>query len=88
MVATLDADARAKIGWTEALARENRARWCIGAGRAALRAKRFDRARRLHLEVLRGGPGMSLRLRALSGVAASAARLDLPGAWRRLRGRA
>jgi glycosyltransferase involved in cell wall biosynthesis len=88
VVATLDADARAKIGWTEALARENRARWCIGAGRAALRAKRFDRARRLHLEVLRGGPGVSLRLRALSGVAASAARLDLPGAWRRLRGRA
>jgi glycosyltransferase involved in cell wall biosynthesis len=88
VVATLDADARGAIGWTEALSRENRARWCIGAGRAALRARRYDRARRLHLEVLRGGPGLPLRLRALAGVAASTARVDLPHAWRRLRGRA
>ncbi len=88
VVATLDGEARAAIGWTEALARENRTRWCIGAGRAALRAGRFDRARRLHLEALRGAPSVPLRLRALAGVAASTARLDLPGAWRRLRGRA
>ncbi|WP_242345038.1 glycosyltransferase family 2 protein [Anaeromyxobacter terrae] len=88
VVATLDDDARAAVGWTEALARENRTRWCIGAGRAALRAGRFDRARRLHLEALRRAPSVSLQLRALSGVAASTARLDLPGAWRRLRRRA
>jgi hypothetical protein len=88
VVSTLDPAARDAVGWTEVLARENRARWCIGAGRAALRAGRFARARRLHLEALRAGPGLALRLRALSGVAASASRLDLPGTWRRLRGRA
>jgi glycosyltransferase involved in cell wall biosynthesis len=88
VVATLDAPTRAAMGWTEAHARENRARWCIGAGRAALRARRFGRARRLHAEALRLGPGLSLRLRALSGLAASATGLDLPGIWRRLRGRA
>ena len=82
VVARLDPAARAAMGWTDALARENRARWCIGAGRAR-RA-----ARRLHAEALRLGPGVSLRLRALSGLAASLARVDLPTAWRRLRGRA
>jgi glycosyltransferase involved in cell wall biosynthesis len=88
VVAKLDPATRAAMGWTEALARENRARWCIGAGRAALRAHRFGRARRLHAEALRLGPGVGLRLRALSGLAASASGLDLPGIWRRLRGRA
>lgn len=88
VVSTLEPDAREELGWTDALARENRARWYLGAGRAALRAGRFDRARRLHLEALRRGSGVALRLRALSGVAASASRLDLPGTWRRLRGRA
>jgi len=49
---------------------------------------RFARARRLHLEALRQAPDAPLRLRALSGAAASAARVDLLGTWRRLRGRA
>jgi glycosyltransferase involved in cell wall biosynthesis len=88
VVRGLDAEARTAVGWTERLARENRARWCIGAGRAALRSGRFARARRLHLEALREAPDVSLRLRALSGAVASAARVDLPGTWRRLRGRA
>jgi hypothetical protein len=88
VVALLEPGARTAMGWTEARARENRSRWCIGAGRAALRARRFGRARRLHAEALRLAPFVSLRLRALAGLAASAAGVDLPGIWRRLRGRA
>lgn len=88
VTASLDPRALEAVGWTPALARANWARWCIGCGRAALRAGRFDRARRLNAAALRRAPGVVLRLKALSGLASSAAGLDLPTAWRGLRGRA
>jgi glycosyltransferase involved in cell wall biosynthesis len=85
VAAQLDPGAREAVGWTEALERENWARWCIGAGRAALRAGRFDRARRLHAAALRRGPGVSFRLKAISGLASAAIGVDLQTTWRRVR---
>jgi glycosyltransferase involved in cell wall biosynthesis len=73
------------IGWTPALDRLNRSRWTIACGRAALRAERFGRARRLHAAVLREGPGVTLRGKALSGLAGATLGIDLPTAWRKMR---
>lgn len=88
VTASLDPGERAAVGWTPAEERANWARWCLGCGRAALRAGRFDRARRLSTAALRRSPGVALRLKALSGLASAATRIDLPSTWRRLRGRA
>jgi glycosyltransferase involved in cell wall biosynthesis len=84
VTAALDPAALAAVGWTPALDRLNRARWRMGCARAALRAERFDRARRLSAAVLRDGPGLALRGKAASALAAATLRLDLPTAWRRL----
>jgi glycosyltransferase involved in cell wall biosynthesis len=85
VVEALDAEALARVGWTPALTRANWAEWAIGCGRAALRAGRFDRARRLHAAVLRAGPGVHYRAKALGGLVSASTGVDLPGAWRALR---
>ncbi len=85
VAAALDPAARAAVGWTPAVERANWARRCIGCGRAALRAGRFERARRLHAAVLRRAPGIGFRLKALSGLASAAIGVDLPTTWRRVR---
>jgi glycosyltransferase involved in cell wall biosynthesis len=76
---------RATVGWTPALERANRAKWTIACGRAALRASRFARARRLFLATLRDAPGF--RRKAAIGVASTWLGADLSGAWRRMRTR-
>jgi glycosyltransferase involved in cell wall biosynthesis len=83
----LEPEERARVGWTAELERYNWARWIIGCGRAALRHGRFDRARRLHLAALAGGPGIPVRVKALSGLASSTFSVDLPTLWHRLAGR-
>lgn len=88
VAAALGPRERAAVGWTPAAERANWARWCIGCGRAALRAGRFDRARRLNAAALRRAPGLLFRLKAASGLASATIRVDLPTAWRHLRGRA
>jgi glycosyltransferase involved in cell wall biosynthesis len=87
VVSRLDPATLSAVGWTEALAAANRAEWLIGLGRATLRAGRFDRARRLHLAALGDGPGLRYRSKGLSGLLSSCLHVDLPTAWRRLRGR-
>ncbi len=87
VVASLDPKERAEVGWTGALARANRGRWRMAAARAALRSGRFSRARRLSLTVLRDGPGVALRAKAVTALASAVAGLDLSTAWRRARGR-
>jgi hypothetical protein len=77
--------ALATLGYGEADARENRARWLIACGRASLAAGRFGRARRLFAAALRAHP--ALRRRAIVGLLSATLRLDLSAAWRRTRGR-
>jgi glycosyltransferase involved in cell wall biosynthesis len=85
VVKTLDTAALAQVGWTPELARANWAEWAIGCGRAALRAGRYARARRIHASVLARGPGIHYRAKGLGGLLSASAGMDLPGAWRRLR---
>jgi len=85
VVKRLDADALQSVGWSPTLARANWAEWALGCGRAALKSGRHGRAWRLHAEVLRRGPSARHRAKALAGLAAAGLRVDLPGAWRRVR---
>ncbi|WP_242340643.1 MULTISPECIES: glycosyltransferase family 2 protein [Anaeromyxobacter] len=88
VVAALEPEERAGVGWSGALARANQGRWRMAAARAALRGGRFSRARRLSLAVVRDGPGMALRAKAMTALASAVAGVDLSTAWRRMRGRA
>jgi glycosyltransferase involved in cell wall biosynthesis len=88
VVSGLDDEERTRVGWTDALARTNQSRWCMSAARAALRSGRFQRARGLSLAVLRHGPGVALRAKAVSTLVSAIARVDLSSTWRRIRGRA
>ncbi len=88
VVSALDGDERARVGWTDALARTNQSRWRMGAARAAVKGGRFRRARRLSLAVLRDGPGVAIRAKAMKALASAVAGVDLSTAWRRIRGRA
>lgn len=87
VIANLDPDARARVGWRPLLERQNRLRWALGCGGAALRSRRFARARRLYLGALRGGGGVALRAKAAKGLLSALVRVDLSTAWARLRGR-
>jgi glycosyltransferase involved in cell wall biosynthesis len=87
VVASLAPEDRARVGWSTEVERRNWSRWSLACARAALRKRRFERARRLQLGVLRRGPGLALRGKALKGLVSAAVGLDLSAAWRRLRGR-
>ena len=87
VAASLAPEERARVGWTAAAAARNWSSWNLGCARAALRSRRFGRARRLHLGVLRRGPGLALRAKALKGLLSAVVHVDLSTAWRTLRGR-
>jgi glycosyltransferase involved in cell wall biosynthesis len=87
VTSALDDVARARVGWNAGLERLNRLRWTLSCGRAALRAGRFARARRLHLAVLRSAPRIALRIKALKGLVSALVGVDLSAAWRRVRKR-
>ena len=86
IAAGLDPDARVRAGADDGLARANRARWAVSCARKALDRGRTARARRLYAAAL----AIDLAAAAgkgLPGLASSALGVNLPAAWRRLRGR-
>lgn len=88
VTAALDGATRARVGWSPGLDRLNRSRWTLSCARAALRARRFSRARRLFLAVVAGAPERALRFKALKGLVSASIGVDLSAAWRGLRARA